>query len=107
MNRMEPIYTEKTQCQDCYKCVRECPVKAIKVVDGSAMVIPEACILCGHCTEVCPVHAKKIRDDLDEAKALLERVKKKHPEVEVLQQTNPATLVERMIADPNVQQRRL
>lgn len=71
MNRMEPIYTEKTQCQDCYKCVRECPVKAIKVVDGSAMVIPEACILCGHCTEVCPVHAKKIRDDLDEAKALL------------------------------------
>lgn len=43
----------------------------------------------------------------DEAKALLERVKKKHPEVEVLQQTNPATLVERLIADPGVQQRRL
>jgi ferredoxin len=36
------------------------------------MVIPEACILCGHCTEVCPVHAKKIRDDLDAAKALIQ-----------------------------------
>lgn len=72
MNRREPIYTEKTQCQDCYKCVRECPVKAIRVADGSAMVIPEACILCGHCTEVCPVHAKKIRDDLDAAKALIQ-----------------------------------
>lgn len=60
----KPIYTEKTQCQDCYKCVRECPVKAIRVVDGSAQVMPEACILCGNCTEVCPVNAKKIRDDL-------------------------------------------
>jgi len=71
MNRLEPIYTEKTQCQDCYKCVRECPVKAIRVADGSAMVIPEACILCGHCTQICPVNAKKIRDDLAEAKTLL------------------------------------
>lgn len=73
MSKLEPIYTEKTQCQDCYKCVRECPVKAIRVVEGSAMVIPEACILCGHCTQVCPVNAKKIRDDLDTAKALIAR----------------------------------
>lgn len=71
MSKLEPIYTEKTQCQDCYKCVRECPVKAIRVVDGSAMVIPEACILCGHCTQVCPVNAKKIRDDLHLAKELI------------------------------------
>jgi iron only hydrogenase large subunit-like protein len=67
----KPIYTEKTQCQDCYKCVRECPVKAIRVVDGSAQVMPEACILCGRCTEVCPVGAKKIRDDLKLAMDLL------------------------------------
>lgn len=67
----KPIYTEKTECQDCYKCVRECPVKAIRVIDGSAQVIPEACILCGRCTEVCPVGAKKIRDDLQLAMQLL------------------------------------
>ncbi len=72
----KPIYTEKTECQDCYKCVRECPVKAIRVVDGSAQVMPEACILCGRCTEVCPVGAKKIRDDLKDAMKLL-RTKKK------------------------------
>jgi iron only hydrogenase large subunit-like protein len=71
MNKLKPIYTEKTECQDCYKCVRECPVKAIRVVDGSAQVMPEACILCGRCTEVCPVGAKKIRDDLREAIGLL------------------------------------
>lgn len=69
----KPIYTEKTECQDCYKCVRECPVKAIRVVDGSAEVMPEACILCGRCTEVCPVGAKKIRDDLGEAMLLLKQ----------------------------------
>ncbi len=72
----KPIYTEKTECQDCYKCVRECPVKAIRVVDGSAQVMPEACILCGRCTEVCPVGAKKIRDDLSLAMDLLKKKEK-------------------------------
>ncbi len=75
MNDQKPIYTEKTECQDCYKCVRGCPVKAIRVVSGSAQVIPEACILCGHCTEVCPVGAKKIRNDLGEAIRLLKSKK--------------------------------
>ncbi len=71
MNDTKPIFTAKTECQDCYKCVRACPVKAIRVVDGSAAVIPEACILCGTCTEVCPVGAKKIRDDMSLAKELV------------------------------------
>lgn len=71
MNELQPIYTEKAQCQDCYKCLRACPFKAIRVLDGRAAVIPEQCILCGRCTEVCPVGAKKIRDDLFLAKQLI------------------------------------
>ncbi|MFP4548769.1 MAG: [Fe-Fe] hydrogenase large subunit C-terminal domain-containing protein [Fidelibacterota bacterium] len=59
-----PIYTEKTQCQDCYKCLRQCPVKAIKIDNGVAEIMPDLCILCGHCVETCPVEAKKIRNDL-------------------------------------------
>ncbi len=59
-----PIYTEKTECQDCYKCLRQCPVKAIKIDNGVAEIIPELCIVCGHCVETCPVEAKKIRNDL-------------------------------------------
>ena len=59
-----PVYTTENECQDCYKCVRHCPVKAIRIVDGKASVIPEACVACGECVKVCPAHAKKIRSDL-------------------------------------------
>lgn len=71
MNYVNPIYTEKTQCQDCYKCIRECPVKAIRVENGHATVIPELCVLCGHCVTICPAGAKKVREDLSRAKQLL------------------------------------
>ena len=64
MNHGYPIFTAEAECQDCFKCVRGCPVKAIKVEDGHASVMPELCLACGHCVEVCPAHAKKIRDDL-------------------------------------------
>jgi len=73
VNSQMPIFTEKTKCQDCYKCVRQCPVKAIKVQNESATVMPERCIYCGTCVNVCPVGAKKVRDDLFRAQLLLKR----------------------------------
>ncbi len=76
MNSQQPIYTEKARCQDCYKCVRECPVKAIQVVDDSAAVMPERCVYCGTCVNICPVGAKKVRDDLGRARLLLKRKSK-------------------------------
>lgn len=71
MNQAYPIYTADAVCQDCFKCVRHCPVKAIKVEAGHASVIPELCIACGKCVEVCPVEAKKIRNDLPVVRQLL------------------------------------
>jgi len=71
MNSRTPIYTERTECQDCFKCIRECPVKAIKVENACAAVIPELCIMCGHCVEICPNGAKHVRDDLTRARELL------------------------------------
>ena len=50
-----PIYTEVTSCRDCYKCVRSCPVKAIQIKDGHAMIIKDRCIYCGKCVHVCPI----------------------------------------------------
>jgi len=71
-----PIFTEKTKCRDCYKCVRNCPVKAIKVEDNSARIIHENCIYCGRCVYSCPAEAKKVRNDVGEVKAALASEKK-------------------------------
>ena len=76
MNFLYPIFTEKTECQDCYKCVRNCPCKAISVENGHATVVPELCVLCGRCVTHCPAHAKHVRDDLTKAKQLFNLGKK-------------------------------
>jgi iron only hydrogenase large subunit-like protein len=73
MNPYYPIYTEKAECQDCYKCVRQCPTKAINVLNGNASIIEERCVLCGTCVQACPVGAKHVRNDIHRAQHLLRR----------------------------------
>ncbi len=72
MNHSYPIFTAEAECQDCFKCVRQCPVKAICVREGHASVIPELCIACGGCVQVCPVHAKKVRNDIGRVRCLMQ-----------------------------------
>lgn len=69
------IYTDQASCQDCYRCVRVCPVKAIRWKDGQASVIAERCVLCGTCIRECPQKAKKYRNDIPNAKMLIQRGK--------------------------------
>jgi len=76
MNVNQPIYTEQNNCQDCYKCIRHCPVKAIRISNDCASVIDEVCIACGKCVEVCPVKAKKVRSDLEVVKMLIRNGKR-------------------------------
>ena len=71
MDRLDSIYTRTRECHDCHKCIRECPVKAIRVQDTCARIMPDVCILCGNCVQACPSHAKQVRDDLPLAQALL------------------------------------
>ncbi|OPZ61010.1 MAG: Iron hydrogenase 1 [Deltaproteobacteria bacterium ADurb.Bin510] len=71
MDSLFPIFTVAAECQDCYKCVRQCPVKAIRVTNGHATVIPELCVACGGCVTVCPAHAKQVRDDLKRVQRLI------------------------------------
>ncbi|MBG0767510.1 MAG: PAS domain-containing protein [Spirochaetaceae bacterium] len=73
---IHPIFTELTECRDCYKCVRGCPVKAIQVKDGSAVVVKDRCIYCGHCVDICPSHAKKIRGDLSRVRQFVQSGRK-------------------------------
>lgn len=58
------ITTNKARCRDCYRCVRVCPVKAIRLSDGQAQVDTERCIVCGTCVRECPQQAKQVRCDL-------------------------------------------
>ena len=76
MNNLYPVYTLKNECHDCYKCIRECHVKAIKIQDNSAYVIGERCVACGHCVMVCPSGAKRVRNDIDKVKKLFLQNKK-------------------------------
>lgn len=73
-----PVYSVDAQCRDCYKCVRHCPVKAIRVENDHAAVTPQTCILCGRCVSVCGHSAKQVRDDLPRARALLRRCRTVH-----------------------------
>ena len=66
---------KSARCKNCYKCLKECPVKAIRIVNNQAKIIETRCILCGKCTLVCPQNAKEVHSELSEIKALV-RAKK-------------------------------
>ena len=62
---------KEAQCKNCYKCLKECPVKAIKIENNQAKIIEDRCILCGKCTLICPQNAKKVHSEIDNVKELL------------------------------------
>lgn len=62
---MKILDFNEANCKNCYKCVRNCSVKAIKIVDDQAQIIEDKCIACGTCFLVCPQNARKIHSDLD------------------------------------------
>ena len=63
---------KKSNCKNCYKCIRHCPVKAIRFSGNQAHIIGNECILCGQCFVVCPQNAKQIVDETEKAKVLLQ-----------------------------------
>jgi len=71
------VYTIKDRCRVCYTCVRECPAKAIRIINGQAEVMPQRCIGCGNCVRVCSQGAKAFADSREQVKSLL----KNHREV--------------------------
>ena len=63
---------KKSNCKNCYKCIRHCPVKSIRFSGNQAHIIGNECILCGHCFVVCPQNAKEIVDSTEKARVLLQ-----------------------------------
>ena len=62
---------KKSNCKNCYKCIRNCPVKSIRFSAGQAHIIDDDCILCGHCFVVCPQNAKEIVSNTEKVRVLI------------------------------------
>ncbi len=62
---------KKSNCKNCYKCIRHCPVKAIRFSGNQAHIIGNECILCGQCFVVCPQNAKEIASEVEKTKVLI------------------------------------
>lgn len=65
------IKLNASNCQNCYKCIRECTLKAIEFKDSKTKIIEPECVLCGNCVETCPKGAKYFRSNKDRVKALV------------------------------------
>ena len=63
---------KKSNCKNCYKCIRHCPVKAIKFSGNQAQIIGNECILCGQCFVICPQNAREIVQETEKVKVLLQ-----------------------------------
>ncbi len=63
---------KKSNCKNCYKCIRHCPVKSIRFSGNQAHIIDSECILCGHCFVVCPQNAKEVVNETEKVKVLLQ-----------------------------------
>lgn len=63
---------KKSNCRNCYKCIRHCPVKAIRFSGNQAYIIHDECIYCGQCFVACPQDAKEITSELEKVKVLLQ-----------------------------------
>lgn len=69
---MDCLTLKKSNCKNCYKCIRHCPVKAIRFSGNQAHIIGDECILCGHCFVVCPQNAKEIVNETEKVRVFLQ-----------------------------------
>ena len=63
---------KKSNCKSCFRCVRKCPVKAIRFTGNQAQIIGNECILCGNCVVQCPQNAKEIADSTEKVRVLIQ-----------------------------------
>lgn len=68
---MDIIQFKEANCKGCYKCIRNCEIKAIKFSNEQAKILDDECVYCGKCTLICPQNAKVIRSDIEETKKML------------------------------------
>jgi len=50
-------WIDQNKCNGCKTCVDICPVGAISIKDGKAIIDQGKCIHCGKCLNICPQRA--------------------------------------------------
>lgn len=75
------LETKESNCKNCYKCIRQCPVKSIGFMDDQAHIISEDCIYCGNCYVVCPQNAKEILSETEKVKNAIRQGKRVYASV--------------------------
>src|SRR5690554_6609352 len=56
--RKHSVLLKEELCEGCTNCVKNCPTKAIRVLQGKARIKAELCIDCAECIRICAYHAK-------------------------------------------------
>lgn len=70
------VNKEQSNCLDCYRCLRKCPLDAIEFSSGRARIITDSCVVCGECVQECPQHTKRLISDMDFVVKALDEGKK-------------------------------
>lgn len=60
---MKFIEFDQKKCDECYKCLRVCPTKAVVFTEQRRDIVDEMCIKCGLCQASCPQGALSIQND--------------------------------------------
>ena len=61
--RDQILESSRVSCRDCYRCIRVCPVKAIRVTKGQPHIEEDRCIRCGACVRECFIHVRHTASD--------------------------------------------
>ena len=67
----EVIRLKDVECRDCYKCIRNCPVNAIRYADGHAAILQDECVVCGECVVTCPQRGDFVNSCVDEIRDII------------------------------------
>jgi len=82
---LHSIMVDLQKCEGCATCVNECPMSAIHLPDGKAVVMDERCIDCGQCMGACPQRAiGAVTDTLESLSEHAYKIALLAPSLEVL-----------------------
>ncbi len=65
---MKFIKLNKEDCDNCYKCLRVCPTKAISFNSSGIEIVDSKCIKCGRCQNVCGNDVIQIINEVENIK---------------------------------------